>query len=237
MAIMGGIVFNCVPLGILFRAVPEISASDKSVSQPMLMPKNNKAPLVRSQSTENVLKDNGSDIGRLTLSQPALNKQELKPHTYISKHGSGIMMKPDVLYTGSRTSLSKLRSTTPDTTRYAYTKQTESESSVSAFESALKQMLDVSLLTDPVFILFALSNFLTSIGFYIPYVYTKPMATSLGIENPEYLISIIGAANLVGRIILGFISDKPWVNRLVAYNVCLTLAGIGECHAFIYSML
>jgi hypothetical protein len=35
----------------------------------------------------------------------------------------------------------------------------------------MKHMLDVSLLKDPVFILFTLSNFCTSIGFNIPYVY------------------------------------------------------------------
>lgn len=232
MAIIGGIVLNCVPLGIMFRPVPMASVKDASVTEPMLMPQNNKAPLVRSQSTENVLKENGkgddSDVGRLTLSQPALNKQELKPQGHISRQGSGIMMKPDVLYTGSRTSLSRLRSATPDTTRYTYEKRRVSETSASAFKAALKQMLDVSLLVDPIFILFALSNFLTSIGFYIPYVYIVPMAEHMGIPNPEYLISIIGAANLVGRIALGYISDKPWVDRLSAYNTCLTIAGIGK---------
>ena len=35
-----------------------------------------------------------------------------------------------------------------------------------------QQMLDLSLLKDPIFIMFAVSNFLTSIGFNVPYVYT-----------------------------------------------------------------
>ena len=35
----------------------------------------------------------------------------------------------------------------------------------------LHQMLELSLLKDPVFLLFTLSNFCTSIGFNIPYVY------------------------------------------------------------------
>ena len=38
--------------------------------------------------------------------------------------------------------------------------------------SAFDQMLDLSLLRDPIFIMFAASNFLTSIGFNVPYVYT-----------------------------------------------------------------
>ncbi|CAG2065256.1 unnamed protein product [Timema podura] len=43
----------------------------------------------------------------------------------------------------------------------------------------------------------------------------------------NYLLSVIGIANLVGRIILGYISDKPWINRLAIYNTCLTLCGVG----------
>ncbi len=37
---------------------------------------------------------------------------------------------------------------------------------------ALRQMLDLSLLRNAIFIMFAASNFLTSIGFNVPYVYT-----------------------------------------------------------------
>ena len=36
---------------------------------------------------------------------------------------------------------------------------------------AFKQMMDFSLLKDGIFIMFAFSNFLTSIGFNVPYVY------------------------------------------------------------------
>ena len=37
---------------------------------------------------------------------------------------------------------------------------------------AFKEMMDLSLMNDAVFIMFAISNFLTSIGFNVPYVYT-----------------------------------------------------------------
>ena len=36
----------------------------------------------------------------------------------------------------------------------------------------LKQMFSLGLLKDPIFIMFVVSNFLTSIGFNVPYVYT-----------------------------------------------------------------
>ena len=38
--------------------------------------------------------------------------------------------------------------------------------------NAFKEMMDFSLLKDVIFIMFAISNFLTSIGFNVPYVYT-----------------------------------------------------------------
>lgn len=92
----------------------------------------------------------------------------------------------------------------------------------------VSKMLSFSLLKDPVFILFTVSNFLTSIGFNIPYVYIAARAEALDISsmNASYLIATIGAANTIGRIILGYISDKPWVNRLHIYNACLTICGI-----------
>lgn len=62
----------------------------------------------------------------------------------------------------------------------------------------------------------------------MPYVYIAAQAEALSItkDYASYLIATIGAANTVGRIILGYISDKPWVNRLHVYNMCLTVCGI-----------
>ncbi|XP_004930921.1 monocarboxylate transporter 12 [Bombyx mandarina] len=222
MVIIGGLILNCIPLGLMFRPVPERPRTP--VTEPMLQ-KQNKSPLKKSQSTEQIVRANGKtdngDVARLTLSQPALNKhhEPKQPH---SRHGSGIMNRPDVLYQGSMTSLARFRAPSP-----------ERVIAPAESKSILSEMLDFSLLVDPIFILFAISNFLTSIGFYIPYVYTVPMSKSMGIENPAFLISIIGASNLIGRIILGFISDKPWVNRLMAYNLSLTIAGISTAMAMI----
>ncbi|KAJ2953818.1 hypothetical protein O0L34_g1446 [Tuta absoluta] len=232
MAIYGAFILNCVPLGLMFREVPEPPRTP--ASEPMI-PKS-KSPLKRSQSTEQVIRANGkaneSDVARMTLSLTALNKPSEKLHRH-SRHGSGIMQRPDVLYQGSMTSLSKHRAPSPEkVVAHMSTKSIDSEERCSwlpcAAESkaALSEMLDLTLLLDPIYILFVVSNFLTSIGFYIPYVYTVPLGNSLNIEDPEFIVSIIGVANVIGRIILGFIADKPWVNRLLAYNVCLTIAGV-----------
>jgi len=50
------------------------------------------------------------------------------------------------------------------------------------------------------------------------------------------LIAIIGLANTIGRIILGYVSDKPWINRLWLYNSALTICGIGNFESVIYEL-
>ena len=90
------------------------------------------------------------------------------------------------------------------------------------------QMVDFSLFKDPVFLMYVVSNFLTSIGFNVPYVYTVDRARGWDIEEGDaaFLLSIIGIANTIGRLVLGWLSDNGKINRLYLYNTCLVLCGI-----------
>lgn len=90
------------------------------------------------------------------------------------------------------------------------------------------EIMDFSIFKDSVFIIFTMSNFLTSVGFNVPYVYVAQFGKERGLQNPELLLSGIGMANTIGRIVLGYFSDKAYVNRLFVYNMCLTLCGICE---------
>ncbi|XP_043197072.1 monocarboxylate transporter 3-like isoform X1 [Amphibalanus amphitrite] len=93
----------------------------------------------------------------------------------------------------------------------------------------LHDMMGLALLKDPVFLTFAISNFLTSIGFNVPYIYIADKAVQAGLDrdSASFLLSIIGISNTVSRIVLGYISDRPCVNRLWVYNCALTVSGIG----------
>lgn len=95
-----------------------------------------------------------------------------------------------------------------------------------------QEMMNFSILKDPIFIVFTASNFLTSIGFNVPYVYLAAQASVLQIDTKQasYLLGVIGIANTIGRIILGYLSDKPWVNRLLVYNLMLTICGLGKIY-------
>lgn len=90
--------------------------------------------------------------------------------------------------------------------------------------------MNFGLLKNPVFALYVLSNFCTSIGFYIP-IFSLPQHLTktdpqLGMEKANILM-IYGIVNTMGRILIGFISDKVFVNRLWVYNFSLTICGIG----------
>lgn len=112
----------------------------------------------------------------------------------------------------------------------------ESESCISrfrnscrSFKAELSAMMDFTLLWDFVFVVFAVSNLLTSIGYIIPYVFLPERATTMQIATKSqgaFLISVIGITNTVGRIVFGYIADFKFVNRLMMYNTVLVLCGL-----------
>lgn len=219
------------------------------------MPRNIKFEQNGNLRTEK-LKNN--EISRLALSQPMLQTSSQSEPRYRHHYGSqnlrrpGPLYKPDVFYQGSLMNIPSYRSRLdlkhgddidlmerPHSSLSYKRRRSSSEAETTICglvpcsqetKDTLHEMLDFSLLKDVIFIVFTVSNFLTSIGFYIPYVYIVSKAKSVGLTDDQgsYLLSLIGIGNTLGRIVLGFISDKPWVNRLQVYNWCLTICGIGE---------
>lgn len=211
-----------------------------------------------------------AEVVRATLSQPMLltvhdghsrTRHQSEGSTLRATH-SGVMYRKDVLYRGSLANIPQhnrsatwIHSDVDQPEEKALMQQPSSATAMGESDQVvvcgcfpchketrdtLREMLDLSLLKDPIFIVFTISNFCTSIGFSIPYVYIVAQAEKQGIsENySSYLLSVIGIANTVGRIILGYLSDKPWVNRLWVYNVCLTVCGISTVlSAFCYDFL
>lgn len=96
-----------------------------------------------------------------------------------------------------------------------------------AFKRTLATMLDYSLLKSPSFLLLAFGGFLTMMGFYVPYMYLADRAKeTMPVEMTVWLLSTIGIANTVGRVLCGIISSFPGVNALFITNVALTIGGI-----------
>lgn len=107
-----------------------------------------------------------------------------------SQHGgSGVMYRKDALYSGSMLNIPEYRADPkgfagsavriPDDARSGTTDENDKVKVCGLIPcdkesyDAYKEMMDFSLFTNPVFILFTISNFCTSIGFNVPYVYIK----------------------------------------------------------------
>uniref|UniRef100_A0A914Y7S3 Major facilitator superfamily (MFS) profile domain-containing protein n=1 Tax=Panagrolaimus superbus TaxID=310955 RepID=A0A914Y7S3_9BILA len=121
---------------------------------------------------------------------------------------------------------------------------TSASRGIAIWNSILK-MIDLTLFLDPVYLLFAVSNFLTSIGFNAPPMF-MPMngekILGLSGESAAQTVSAYGVANIAGRIAFGLVCDRqlPFKfgkdtarNRLWIYNFCLMICGVVSCFVFI----
>ncbi|XP_042235654.1 monocarboxylate transporter 12-like [Homarus americanus] len=207
---------------------------------------------------------NTDDATRMAQSQPLLPVPEKQGQLSImgsgrlqagktgslpsSHHGSGLLYRKDIFYRGSLLNIPEYKQD-PGSYRASMARLPDTEETPSEVEKAkvcgcvpcsretrdaMTSLMDWGLLTDGIFILFALSNFCTSIGFNAPYIFIVDRARHLGIPDREssFLLAVVGISNTVSRILLGYISDQPWVNRLYLYNTALTLCGIGQFLVF-----
>ncbi|KAI1289986.1 Monocarboxylate transporter 14 [Halotydeus destructor] len=109
--------------------------------------------------------------------------------------------------------------------------------------SIIGNMIDISLLKQyPSFALLALSNLFGMMGYYIPFVYIVNFVENhiydkdmnlVTAENAALVLSLIGITNTLGRVIVGWISDKvtnPETNSpitaLFMNNCCVLISGI-----------
>jgi len=193
-----------------------------------------------------------TDMARMAMSHPAFLDQAERPQVKFGSHSqfqelkkqqhlspessSGVMGRKDIFYSGSLYNIPEYK-TDPHSFRRSMRNIDEDCQSKLGDEqekclcfpvSTLNKMTDVSLFKDPVFLMYAVSNFLTSIGFNVPYVFTVDRALLLGIDskNAAYLLAVVGIANTASRVILGLLSDSKWVNRLYLYNSCLVICGV-----------
>lgn len=93
----------------------------------------------------------------------------------------------------------------------------------------LNEMMDIRLLGNSTFLIFSISNLLTSLGYYVPNIYIKDRSIYLEIASKHEasnLLAIIGISSSVGRLVFGFISDLKSINRLLLFTFCLTFSGL-----------
>jgi len=196
--------------------------------------------------------DGYADVGRVAMSHPAFLDQAERPTVHFGSHAqfgaenrikhtlssSQVMGRKDIFYSGSLLNIpeykkdpARFRASMVNCKEDVVAKSENEKSKICCFKAdtkILSQMLDFSLFKDPIFMMYATSNFLTSIGFNVPYVYTVDRAVLWGIDGKDaaFLLSVIGISNTVARLVLGWLSDRTWINRLYLYNLCLVICGV-----------
>ncbi|CAF4151245.1 unnamed protein product [Rotaria sp. Silwood2] len=111
-----------------------------------------------------------------------------------------------------------------------------------SFLAKTVEQIDFSLLKNAAFALFVISNSLTSLGFYVPYTFAYDLATNAEVieHQRHWIIISIGIGNHFGPVIIGYLADRSWVNRLTLYNIALIIAGITTmfapfCNSYVHA--
>jgi MFS family permease len=191
-------------------------------------------------------------FGSEVLFEGATSRNRRKTSGTLDKSTSTglIMQRKDIFYSGSMANLNNIPVKRPDkvetlTERMVRTPDDSNEALAEKnkkfcgcipcspeFNTVMDTMMDFSILKNPVFLYFAVSNFFTSLGYNVPYVYIVDMAIG-DAKNPlndkasaGFLLSIVGISNTLSRVVLGYLSDKKWMNRLYLYNICLAICGL-----------
>ncbi|VDM71102.1 unnamed protein product, partial [Strongylus vulgaris] len=139
---------------------------------------------------------------------------------------TGSLQKRSLSTTASAASIDKLHELREDSEEVSERSTPDAEGS-NMFKT-IGKMLSLSLLIDPVFLVFAISNLLTSVGFNSP-LYFLPLHATRGVGLDSTRL-----CNTLGRVVFGVVADHklplPYGlgrdtarNRLWIYNISLAV--------------
>lgn len=124
-------------------------------------------------------------------------------------------------------------------------------------------LINFRLMKNPVFLLICISYMIGNFGFLVPYVYLIDVAIlsvitilkhfvissqkwcnnetdwqGVEYETASFLVSIIGIASTIGRVLFGFISDLLSVDPLTIIYVSVAICGVAVfCVPFCFSYI
>merc|ERR1712106_122003 len=103
----------------------------------------------------------------------------------------------------------------------------EEEGCAAELSRSMTKCCTLKYITFP-FIIFCFSNFLLYFWYDVPYVYTIEYAENfLNVPNSDsaQILSIIGVLNTIGEVLVGWLSDQPWMSSLTLYAMCMCVCG------------
>ncbi|XP_078270283.1 monocarboxylate transporter 5-like [Rhinoraja longicauda] len=92
----------------------------------------------------------------------------------------------------------------------------------------VKNLIDLTLLTNPMFIIYTLCTFFSQLAYFIPYFHLVGKAKTLGIEpfQATLLISVAGVVEIVAQLISGYIADRNFIKKYHYHKIYLLFCGV-----------
>ena len=242
--IEAAILLNCILCGMVFRPLNLMKKPDPEVELVMEeKPKGEVQDVQRNaevKSASNVELSKPLPVERRRQFSESHKSSAAAMSRTSSTHLVGPMARKDVFYTKSLDQIPQYRADRDEYIRSmtSLPEQPEPEPDktwlarigiTQEMRQTISEMMDFHLLLDLVFILFAVSNLLTSIGFVVPYIFLPNRGQNqfnFTSTEASWLISVVGISNTVGRVVFGYIADMKCVNRLILYNTVLVICGI-----------
>lgn len=100
------------------------------------------------------------------------------------------------------------------------------------------ELFDLSLFKNGGFILLSMAITCFNFGYHVPYTYTTPRAIkvyNIPESTSDFLISIMGIANVVSRLCFGWIADRSQNIRFYMTGVCILGVGVVSCIIFLFT--
>ncbi|XP_043563659.1 monocarboxylate transporter 5-like isoform X1 [Chiloscyllium plagiosum] len=92
---------------------------------------------------------------------------------------------------------------------------------------SVKNLIDFTLLTNPLFIIYTICTFFSQLAYFIPYFHVVAKAKALGIEpfQATLLISVAGIVEIVAQLISGYVADRNLIAKYHYHKIYLLFCG------------
>ncbi|CAH8572331.1 unnamed protein product [Schistosoma turkestanicum] len=93
------------------------------------------------------------------------------------------------------------------------------------------RLFDLRLFKRPTFVLFMVSNFLLYFWYNVTYFFMGVRAINYGLSETlaALLFSVLGGANMIGEVLVGFLADRDGVDSLTLYFFMILACGLSTC--------
>ncbi|WAQ95311.1 MOT12-like protein [Mya arenaria] len=193
----------------------------------------------KSSCLKNAPKKQQSNEGHHHSKSPSRPKKQVRMSTYLPLYRKGLFFRGNLTrYTGP---IGRVKSSSCPELTIRQWDDSDSESSddddwdfpwrylrfSKHMKRVLKALFDPTILKNPLYVVFAISNFILYFWYDVPYIFLVDRATELGMDENKasLLISILGIVNTVGQILYGIIGDRE-VNLSVLYGISLMACGL-----------